>query len=281
MPAWAAKEPQQCSAAALVAERGPGGPKRSPRAGRAGLPSRPFRAALCPDSGLGTVRGLGRAARGALNRALGGPRGGRRRAFVRGRSGAPPLPPANPPRWPGRTQPPGPGERVSTPPGTWSPEGRAAAAPSAGHAFFRLPQPGPGPGLAEVTWGAAGRAREALGAGKGAVGRVACGGGGGGPRAEGAVGPGRRRRRGRGASPASPGPAPVTGPASESPPRLCPQAAARGLGCPRARSRRASGRLGRRSRVHDRDPRARDSRRRHRHRRHRPSALSPLAARAH
>lgn len=66
-----------------------------------------------PDSELGDVRGLGRAARGALDRALGGPWGGPRRAFVRGRSGAPPLPPANPPRRPGRTQPPGPGERAS------------------------------------------------------------------------------------------------------------------------------------------------------------------------
>lgn len=229
------------------------------------------------ESGLAEVRGLGWAARGALSPALGGPWGGPRRAFVRGRSGAPPLPPANPPRRPGRTQPPGPGERVSTPPGTWSREGRAAAS------FRRpctLPAPtapaGLRPARGNLGRGGPGRAPEALGAGKGAVGRVACGGGGGGPRAEGAVGPGRRRRRGRGASPASPGPAPVTGPASESPPRLCPQAAARGLGRPRARSRRASGRLGRRSRVHDRDPRARDSRRRCQ-----PSALSPLAARAH
>lgn len=159
MPAWATKEPQQCSAAALVAERGPGGSKRSPRAGRAGLLPRPFGAAFCPDSGLGEVRGLGSAARGARSRALGGPWGGPCRAFVRGRSGAPPLPPANPPRRPGRTQPPGPGERVSTPPGTWSREGRAAAsfrrpcilpAPTAGArlrpARGNLGRGGPGPG---------------------------------------------------------------------------------------------------------------------------------------
>lgn len=96
-------------------------------------------------------------------------------------------------------------------------------------------------------------------------------------------GPGKRQRpegRGRGRPrgggggaghpPASPGPAPVTGPASESPPSLCPQAVARGVGRQRARSRRSSGRLGRR-RVHDRDPSAGDTR---------PRAPQPPAVRA-
>lgn len=167
MPAWAAKEPQQCSAAALVAERGPGGPKRSPRAGRASLPSRPFRAAFCLHSGLGEVRGLGRAARGALNRALGGPRGGQRRAFVRGRSGAPPLPPANPPRRPGRTQPPDPGERVSTPPGTWSPEGRAAAASFRRPCILPAPAARAGPRPARGNLGRGGPGPGGTGGGEG------------------------------------------------------------------------------------------------------------------
>lgn len=172
MPARAAKETQQCRAARW-AERGiQRGRCAARREGRpfpdlpCGRRSVRLRGSASSGPRPGGPGSPARRTRGSVERAS-GPAGG---AFVRGRSGAPPLPPpATPPRQPGRTQPPGPGDRVSTPPararsGEAAPPGPPPS-PSAGHAFFRLPEPGPGPGLPEVTWGAAGRALAAGGRG--------------------------------------------------------------------------------------------------------------------
>ncbi|KAL0608789.1 Acyl-CoAlysophosphatidylglycerol acyltransferase 1 [Plecturocebus cupreus] len=214
--------------------------------------------------------------------------GGSDRAFLRGRCGGGSAAVRTPAASSRRPSPPAPGNAAG-PLGTesrrrWGP-GASRATAGAGLGPRRRPCILPAPQAPKARAGARpdrGNPAQRLQARERQRNR-AWGGAGGGEGVSSSRGPGRRRRpegRGRGRPrgggggaghpPASPGPAPVTGPASESPPSLCPQAAARGVGRPRARSRRASGRLGRR-RVHDRDPSAGDTR---------PCAPQPPAVRA-